>query len=73
MTAPADINSDKPASPAAIAMAQQAVRDFHECFWWWNPEFLPESKADIGEIVAALRKSGGRNAWQAAQNLVKCL
>ena len=72
MTAPADINSDKPASPAAIAMAQQAVRDFHECFWFRHPDADISTIADVRLVVERLRK-GNRAALQRGQLLHQCL
>ncbi len=53
-------------------MARRAVRDFHSCFWWWNPEFVPRTEADVREIVLNLRK-GDHKAWQRAQELNSCL
>jgi hypothetical protein len=68
-----DTSADPPATPAAIELAQQAVREFHECFWWWNDNFVPRTRSDISEVITALRQSGGRSAWHAAQEIVKCL
>jgi hypothetical protein len=69
-----DITVDEPASPAAIEMAQEAVREFRaECFWWWNTTFVPATRDDVREIIRVLRTSGGRRAWQAAQRITKCL
>lgn len=53
-------------------MALRAVRDFHECFWWWNPNFTPRNVEDVREVVLNLRK-GGHRAWQRAQELNSCL
>lgn len=53
-------------------MARRAVRDFHSCFWWWNPEFVPRTEADVREIVLNLRK-GDHKAWKRAQELHACL
>ena len=54
-------------------MARQAVHDFRECFWWWNTDFIPETREDIREIVLNLRKTGGRPAWDRANALNACL
>lgn len=54
-------------------MARQAVRDFRECFWWWNMDFIPETREDVREIVLNLRKAGGRQAWERAKALNACL
>jgi len=64
---------DTPVSPVVQAMAMQAVRDFHECFWWWNENFIPVNRGDVREIITQLRKSGPRKAWECAQRLQKCL
>jgi len=63
---------DNPPSAAALEMAQKAVEEFHECFWWWNPEFRPKTREDVREIVLNLRKSGGRGAWARAQEIHQC-
>jgi hypothetical protein len=62
-----------PVSPEVIAMARQAVLDFRECFWWWNMDFIPETREDVREIVLNLRKAGGRSAWNRANALNACL
>jgi hypothetical protein len=59
-------------STACLA-AQKAVKGFPECFWWWNDEFLPETREDVEEITRALRKTGGHEAWRVAQSIQKCL
>ncbi len=55
-------------SPEVVEMARRAVKEFHSCFWWWNPEFVPRTQADVREIVLNLRK-GDHEAWQRAQKL----
>jgi hypothetical protein len=52
---------------SVLDMAHQAVKDFHECFGWWNQDFLPASCEDVREIVLNLRKAGGHRAWQRTQ------
>jgi len=64
--------ASRPVPPEVVEMALQAVRDFHECFWWWNPEFVPETAEDVREIVRNLRK-GNHLAWRRAQELNACL
>jgi hypothetical protein len=59
-------------TPEVAEKAQRAVRDFRSCFWWWNPEFVPRTEADVREIVLNLRK-GDHKAWQRAQELNACL
>lgn len=64
---------DEPAVPPEVTeRALRAVRDFHSCFWWWNPGFVPRTREDVREIVLNLRK-GDRRAWQRAQELNACL
>ncbi|MEX2580729.1 MAG: hypothetical protein WD342_16850 [Verrucomicrobiales bacterium] len=65
-------SASRPVPPEVVEMARQAVRDFHECFWWWNSDFIPETTGDVREIVQNLRK-GGHRAWQRAQELNACL
>jgi hypothetical protein len=59
-------------SPDVVEQARRAVKDFHACFWWWNPEFVPRTEEDVREIVLHLRK-GDHKAWQRAQELNACL
>ncbi len=59
-------------SPEVVERARRAVKEFHSCFWWWNPEFVPRTEADVREIVLNLRK-GDHKAWQRAQELQACL
>lgn len=59
-------------SPEVVERARRAVKEFHGCFWWWNPEFVPRTQADVREIVLNLRK-GDHKAWQRAQELQACL
>jgi hypothetical protein len=65
-------NASQPVSAEVVEMALRAVRDFHECFWWWNPNFTPRNVEDVREVVLNLRK-GGHRAWQRAQELNSCL
>lgn len=60
-------------SPDIQRMAHEAVKNFHECFWWWNPEALITTRADVLEVIRTLRMGGGHRAWWAAQALQKCL
>jgi hypothetical protein len=66
------LSDSRPVSPEVVEMALRAVTDFKECFWWWNPDFVPETVEDVREIVLNLRK-GGHRAWQRAQELNACL
>lgn len=62
----------RPVPPEVVEMARRAVKEFHECFWWWNTDFIPSTVEDVREIVFNLRK-GGHRAWQRAQELNACL
>jgi hypothetical protein len=53
-------------------MAVRAVMDFHECFWWWNPDFVPQNRDEVREIVLNLRK-GNHRAWERAKAIQSCL
>ena len=66
------MSSTEALAPDIQALAAKAVKDFPQYFWWWNKEFIPQSPADIREIILALRK-GDRRAWNRAQELHKCL
>lgn len=69
----AETAQDQPVPANVVEMARQAVNDFHECFWWWNPDFIPSAREDVREIVLNLRKYGGHRAWHRAQELNACL
>ncbi len=62
-----------PPSREVLEMAQQAVRDFHECFWWWDEKAELKTRDEVRQVVENLRKSGGHRAWWAAQKIHKCL
>jgi len=64
---------DTPVSEAVSRMAHEAVKNFHECFWWWNAEAPIHTRADVREVIEALRENGGHRAWWTAQALLKCL
>jgi hypothetical protein len=63
---------DAPVSAEVSHMAHEAVKNFHECFWWWNAEAPITTRDDVREVIRALRL-GGHRAWWAAQALQKCL
>jgi hypothetical protein len=71
--ASSELGETQPVPDGVLEMAREAVRDFHECFWWWNPDFAPRDRKDIREIIITLRKSGGHRAWHRAQQLQQCL
>lgn len=62
-----------PPSREVLEMAQQAVRDFHECFWWWDEKAELKTRDEVRQVVENLRKSGGHRAWWTAQKIHKCL
>jgi len=62
-----------PPSREVLELAQQAVRDFHECFWWWDEKAELKTRADIRAVVECLRSDGGHRAWWTAQRIHKCL
>lgn len=70
MTAPED---DALVSEEVSRKAHEAVKNFHECFWWWNAEAPIQTRADVREVIEALRENGGHRAWWTAQELHKCL
>lgn len=60
-------------SPEVQRMAHEAVKNFHECFWWWNAEMPIRTREEVREVIRTLRMGGGHRAWWAAQTLQKCL
>jgi RIO-like serine/threonine protein kinase len=62
-----------PASPELAKQAETLVLDFPECFWFRHPEAKVRCLDDVRRVVHHLREYGGWKAWQAAQNLSKCL
>jgi hypothetical protein len=58
-------------SEEVLQMARQAVKDFHECFWWWHQDATVNTAEDVREVVDCLRLSGGHRAWQRAQTIHK--
>ncbi len=61
------------APPELVERASALVRNFPECFWFWHPEARVRQLADVRLVVEHLRQYGDRHAWQAAQELHKCL
>ena len=62
-----------PAPPELIARAEDCVREFGGCFWFWHPEARLCYLDDVGLVIKHLREYGDRKAWQAAQELQQCL
>ena len=63
----------KPVSVEIQRMAHEAVKNFHECFWWWNTESPIITREDVREVIRTLRMGGGHRAWFTAQRIHKCL
>jgi len=60
------LSSDK-----RIALARQALREFHaQCFWYLR-EDMDVTQADLPEIVHGLRQNGGRRGFLLAAQLCR--
>ena len=68
----ASITLDKPVPANVLEMARQAVKDFHECFWFRHPEADITEWEDVALVIDHLRRYGGHRAWQRAQELHAC-
>jgi hypothetical protein len=55
--------AEKPIPPEVVAMAGQAVKDFHECFWFRHPEAEITEWKDVALVIDRLRRYGGHRAW----------
>lgn len=63
-----------PRAPELIAKAEALVREYGaQCFWFWRPDAAVRTREDVQLVVKELRRSGGRKAWLAAQELKQCL
>lgn len=62
-----------PAPPELVERANDLVRRFPECFWFRHPDARMEHLDDVRLVVEHLREYGGWRAWQAAQELHRCL
>jgi hypothetical protein len=61
-------------APSDLAECAAAlVKSYPECFWFWRPDARIRTLADVRLVVEHLRQYGGRHAWQAAQELHRCL
>jgi hypothetical protein len=65
--------AEAPLSPEASHFARALVRQFPECFWFWNREAAIESAEDARLVVQNLREYGGHRPWREAQRLHACL
>jgi len=60
--------SESLAPPELVAQAEEAVREFRSlCFWFWHPDALVRTMADIREVITELRRYGNPQAWLTAQ------
>ncbi|MCB1079177.1 MAG: hypothetical protein KDM63_16250 [Verrucomicrobiae bacterium] len=58
-----------PVPPEVVEMALQAVKDFHECFWFRHPEAEISDIEDVSIVIDHLRRYGGHRAWERAKDL----
>ena len=56
-----------------VARAEELVREFPQCFWFWHPDARVRSREEIPLVIKNLREYGDKKAWRAAQDLRKCL
>jgi hypothetical protein len=62
-----------PAPPQLVEQANDLVRSFPECFWFWHPDARVGYLGDVRLVIEHLREHGDWRAWRAAQQLHKCL
>ncbi|MCB1226195.1 MAG: hypothetical protein KDK99_10325 [Verrucomicrobiales bacterium] len=73
MPSEAATSDSPPLSPEVVEMAQRAVKDFHECFWFRHPDAEIQDRDDVELIIDRLRRHGGHQAWKRSQELRACL
>ncbi len=61
-----------PASPEAIALAQELVQRYPQCFWFRHPQARIRYTDDIGLVAERLRRTGDKVTWQEAAKLLRC-
>jgi hypothetical protein len=61
------------AAPELVARAEELVRKYPSCFWFWHPEATIRTVEDVRIVIRRLRESGRREPWNEAQALVRCL
>lgn len=66
-------SSPAPAPPELVERAMSLIKRYPECFWFWHPEARIRDFGDVRLVVEHLREYGGRQAWQEAQELHRCL
>jgi hypothetical protein len=63
-----------PAPPELVARAEALVRKYHsQCFWFRHPEASVKTMEDVELVIRRLREYGNHDAWNDAQQLLKCL
>ena len=70
---PAVATMVNPTVDPLVARAEELVREFPQCFWFWHPDARVQSREEIPLVIKNLREYGDKKAWQAAQGLRKCL
>jgi hypothetical protein len=68
-----DLPAPTPAPPDLVKRAEELVRTYPECFWFWHPNARIHNLEDVRLVVENLREYGGWGEWRAAQELHKCL
>lgn len=70
----ADVDPEQQdAAPELVARAEDLVRKFPECFWFWHPSATIKTLADVRLVAENLRQYGRKPAWQESQELRRCL
>jgi hypothetical protein len=70
----ADVDPEQQdAAPELVARAEALVRKYPSSFWFRHPEARIRSVEDVRIVIRRLRESGNRQAWNEAQDLVRCL
>lgn len=63
-----------PAPPELVKRAEALVKEYGgRCFWFRHPEARVRYMDDVELVIHHLREYGNHKAWQAAQELHKCL
>ena len=61
------------ASPEALRRARAALSKHAACFWTRRPDAPVGDQGDVKLIIRRLRQHGGRDAWQTAREIERCL
>ena len=75
MSPPAAVSEAAQTVPEAVLeMARAAVKKYYSrCFWFWKENPPLRTVDDVRSVIEHLRGYGDKNAWRAAQNIVRCL